>query len=88
MTVKEIVKEYLKENGFHGLVHEDSECGCERGDLIPCCENMSECEPGYKVKCNCGDNCNWRMMTPEAIKLNVAARLLALVGIDIEWRHH
>ena len=41
ITVKEIVKKYLKENGYDGLV--GNECGCDIDDLFPCglegCEN-------------------------------------------------
>ncbi len=70
MTVKDIVKKYLLDNGFDGLAGD--ECGCEVDDLFPC-DSGHGCEPGVKVKCqpdNCpadGD-CEWHMATPEAIK--------------------
>jgi len=48
MNCKEIIKEYLVQNGFDGL-HNEAECGCELDDLIPCHENCSQCQPGYKI---------------------------------------
>jgi hypothetical protein len=44
----EIIKEYLKENGFDGLQN-GGECGCELSDLAPCVDNIIWCTPGYKV---------------------------------------
>lgn len=49
MTVKEIVKEYLKVNGFTGL-HSDG-CGCTVDDLAPCGEIIDDCEAGYRREC-------------------------------------
>ena len=50
--VNDIVKEYLKENEFDGLYNPDGECACEINDLQPCCENFSECRPGYIKTCD------------------------------------
>jgi len=62
MTVKEILKHWLEQNGYDGLCSE--ECGCELSDLCPCClgENILSCEPGYKVPCpeDCGDH-DWHI---------------------------
>ncbi len=44
MTVKEIIKEYLEQNGFDGLYNED--CGCHIDDLFCCGNNGEECQPG------------------------------------------
>lgn len=49
MKVKEIIKKYLIENGYDGLYGDD--CGCDLDDLIPCDNDCSMCEPGYKHKC-------------------------------------
>jgi hypothetical protein len=50
MKVHEIVETYLKDNGYDGLTTCD-ECGCEVGDLAPCCaDDFWDCEPGHKVK--------------------------------------
>jgi len=59
MNVRAIVYKYLTENGFDGLHSEN--CGCENGDLMPCDEYSSTCEPGYKTKCNCGEGCRWHI---------------------------
>lgn len=48
MTVKEIVIEYLKKNGYDGLYNDD--CGCALDDLIPCCDNIETCMAGVKGK--------------------------------------
>ena len=44
----EIVKEWLKEKGFGGLVL-PGECGCSGEDLAPCGEDFRECQPGYLI---------------------------------------
>ena len=48
MTVKDIIADYLKKNGFDGLC--DYDCGCGLDDLFPC-ESEARClgcEPAYK----------------------------------------
>lgn len=46
MRVLEIVKEWLKSNGYGGLY--SGECGCCLDDLAPCSCMDEDCEPGYK----------------------------------------
>lgn len=62
MTVKEIITDWLKKNGYDGLCTE--ECGCQLGDLGPCClsENILSCVPGYKHSCEypCPAPCDLR----------------------------
>lgn len=50
MTCKEIITEYLKENGYDGLY--DDHCCCELDDLMPCGEPelFIDCKAGYKRK--------------------------------------
>ena len=48
MDCKQIIKKYLKENGYDGLVDCENECGCELGNLMPCDGVIMDCEPGYK----------------------------------------
>lgn len=55
-NVKGIIVEYLKEHGFDGLFNESGECGCELEDLAPCWNLGEDCEPGFKVPCDCGDH--------------------------------
>lgn len=56
MTVLEIVKKYLEDNGFDGLYNSDLECACEKDHLEPCCEMSPEREAGYKYPCDCGEH--------------------------------
>lgn len=47
MKVKEIIIEWLKNNGYDGL-YDPGECGCLIGDLFPCGGDCFDCLPGYK----------------------------------------
>ncbi len=47
MTVYEIVEKYLFDNDYDGLYTDD--CGCLLDDLMPCCSECYNCEPGYKA---------------------------------------
>ena len=68
-TVKAIVEQYLKANGYDGLASDY--CGCQLDDLAPCDNDFSHCRPAdahYCVYENCDecpcDTCagpeNWR----------------------------
>jgi hypothetical protein len=46
MNVKEIVKNWLTENGFDGLQH-GGDCGCCIEDLMECGADIYCCTPGY-----------------------------------------
>ena len=48
MTVKEIIINYLKENGYDGLCGDC--CGCGLDDFQPCDEDFGECSPAYLHK--------------------------------------
>ena len=48
MNVAQIVAEYLKKNGFDGLVAHDIDCGCGLSDLHPCGEDFRNCQPAYE----------------------------------------
>jgi hypothetical protein len=54
-TVEEIIKEYLKANGFDGLFNEEGECACEINDLATCGCIFMDCEPGYRADDPTGD---------------------------------
>lgn len=66
IKLREIVKNYLEQNGFGGLFNSDGECGCELPDLMPCDQPSESCCAGYKIKCNekcdheCG-KCDWHI---------------------------
>lgn len=62
MTVKEIVKKYLEDNGYDGLWNE-YDCACKNDDLMPCgVEDAINCEAGYLTGCphDCGEH-NWHI---------------------------
>ena len=51
-TVMDIVRQYLRREGYDGLVDPDAQCGCLVDDLRPCCPGeISGCRPGYKRVC-------------------------------------
>ena len=59
MEVRDIVKNYIKDNGFDGLFN-GRECACSIDDLFPCGgEYINKCEPGYKSVCTCGLGCDF-----------------------------
>lgn len=55
MTVREILKTWLVQNGYDGLYWDFQECGCLADDLMPCESCPDECQPGYKIPCECPD---------------------------------
>lgn len=57
MTVREILENALKEQGFDGLCHPGTECGCGLSDLIGPCEGAQpDCQPAYRIKDPEGEN--------------------------------
>lgn len=66
-NVRSILEEWLKANGFDGLYSDD--CGCEIGDLAPCDEPMTACEPGYLSACDhdsCGEDHDFHISAERA----------------------
>ncbi|MBV6342412.1 hypothetical protein [Candidatus Magnetobacterium casense] len=52
-NVSIIIEEYIRANGFDGLVNPEIECGCPVDEgLFPCDSVCPECQPGYKGKSN------------------------------------
>ena len=72
-TVRDIVTEWLRTNGYDGLVEKDGECGCRLEDLFPCGDVYAQwCVAGHEVKCTCGAGCGWHIKpgkreTPQTI---------------------
>ena len=59
VTVKEILKKYLNDNGFDGLYY-PGECACKKDDLAPCDNLNMGCKPGYLQECKAGnENCEF-----------------------------
>jgi hypothetical protein len=44
-TVKSIIADYLRAEGYDGLC--DVDCGCWLTDLMPCGNLPADCKPGY-----------------------------------------
>lgn len=69
-TVKRMVEQFLRTNGFDGLCNPDAECGCLLGDLAPCGNIHEECQAGKRVNyanggmCPCGEGCEWHIEVP------------------------
>jgi hypothetical protein len=64
-TCLDIIKEYLKDNGYDGLFNIEGECGCELADLAPCdslCVDL--CEPGVKIEDDSGEH-DWLIARPK-----------------------
>lgn len=62
MSVRTIVRQHLLAAGYDGLYSTEDWCACELDDLMPCdydCTTVGNCEPGYKVPCPGGDECEW-----------------------------
>ena len=58
VNVKNIVKKYLKDNGYDGLFCD--ECGCLLDELMPCdCTDITDCEPGYRHDTPDDPDCDW-----------------------------
>ena len=49
MNLKEIVKEYLKSNGYHGLDCEIFECHCDMENFMQCEEPDPSCV-AYRIQ--------------------------------------
>jgi len=88
ITASDIVEEYLREHKFDGLFHEDGGCGCLLEDLNPCGHIGAECHPGYKVKCRCGDDCDFDVAaTPDPVEPQDHPFFPEFIEecIDIDW---
>ncbi len=59
MELEQIVSAWLRSHNYDGLFHEDGECGCRLGDLMPCSSPGMGCEPGYLSKNNSEELCDW-----------------------------
>ena len=57
MDAKQILLDYLKANGFDGLCHGPTECGCGLDDLIGTCEGAQpNCKPAYRITNSRGED--------------------------------
>lgn len=51
LTLRDIVEQRLKQDGFDGLYDPDGECSCELGDLWPCECWSTDCLAGHYRPC-------------------------------------
>jgi len=59
MSVQEIMRKWLADNGYDGLVSPSMGCGCKLDDLMPCVsECIESCEAGHVVPCD-GRDCEF-----------------------------
>jgi len=60
MTVRTIVTQWLRANGYDGL-YVPGECCCNLNDLMPCNgqPDPDDCRAGHVVPCPGGDECEW-----------------------------
>ena len=56
MDVESIIKEYLINNNFDGLLCVDHPCGCTIDNIAPCDDCMINCIPAYKQSCKRNSN--------------------------------
>ena len=82
-TVQDIVKEYLVNNSYDGLYNPDGECACEISCLRPCDGDFSECIPGYKQPCTCGEH-DWHIGRRKPVVATKRIKRKAVVVEDSE----
>lgn len=63
MSVGDILRRWLAENGYDGLFNEDGWCGCHASDIGDCpntCDGMCDCLPAYEIAAcqGCEVNCD------------------------------
>lgn len=59
MELYDIVKNWLKENGYDGLCLPGEGCGCDLEDLMPCGSPAEYCEAGYKQRAPLGSGVDY-----------------------------
>jgi hypothetical protein len=58
MNGKEIITDWLRQNGYDGLF--DECCACLLDDLIPCVNECAlDCMAGYEIPCPDPENCDY-----------------------------
>lgn len=60
MTVRDVLRDWLKVNGYAGLAGD--ECGCSLDDLAPCGGDPLGCQPADLHKCS--ENCEHQQYCP------------------------
>jgi hypothetical protein len=70
MTIKQIVEERLRKDGFDGLCggRACDGCGCILDDLFPCGQDFSECVPGHAKWGTFDGEQTWRIFAPPPVQ--------------------
>ena len=73
MTVKQIVEERLRKDGFDGLCggRACDGCGCILDDLFPCGQDFSECVPGHAKWGTFDGEQTWRIFAPPPVQSDI-----------------
>lgn len=58
-TVQEILVAHLRARGYDGLFNDDRACGCTVEDFATCGDIWTNCQPGYRIPCQCGEGCDF-----------------------------
>jgi hypothetical protein len=66
MTVKKIVEERLRKDGFDGLCCDG--CGCRVDDLMPCGDVVMDCVPGHCKWGTFDGEQTWRIFAPPPVQ--------------------
>jgi len=70
MNTVEIIRKWLNENGYDGLVDTNGPCGCNLDDFMPCGgEYVAECRAAYKQPCK-RDPKAFCMVSKKGVDLN------------------
>jgi len=81
-NVGEILKAYLRENGYDGLCNPNIECECDFDDFAPCTDNpmyggiSTECQPAHRREVEPGI---WRCVIEDGSKKVDIVRSIDLV---------
>ena len=59
MNSVDMIKEYLIENGFNGIMNSDHGCDCLVSNLAPCGKSINDCQSGFKML----EGDGWRIIT-------------------------
>lgn len=81
MTICEILKKWLKENGYDGLYWDG--CGCAIGDLMPCGEPNEDCSAGIFQPCNCGGGCDFHLGPKPKLKRKTGTLICSSLCPDV-----
>jgi len=70
ITGLDMIANYLRRNGYDGLVSQDNDCRCVIGDLAPCGgDPIATCVAGHRVAgCSdlCGLGCDFHIVAGKA----------------------